>query len=590
MADKQILDAIRNRISIVNLVGESIPLKKAGRNFKGLCPFHHEKTPSFMVTEEKQIFHCFGCGTGGDVFTFLMKFNGLSFPEALKELAKRAGVKLPTLQNKGSRGSDEEMLRRKKWGLRLNELAKEHFVNNLKNREQGKPVLEYLRLRGLTPATIERHSLGLADNAWNSLYQELLAAKAPLSMAEELGLIRESQKEKGYYDFFRERLMFPILDHQGNGIGFGGRSLKPSDAAKYINSADSFLYNKSQTVYGLWFGKEAIRKQDALFLVEGYMDVLSLCQAGIENGVAPLGTALNADQIRLLRRYTKNFCLAFDGDAAGKKAALRTLPLFLEQQLTPRVLVLPEEMDPDSFIQKEGKEKWEALTKNTPTLFEFFIDETIAATGLQTDGILKAWEILRPIFQRVQNPLEANLYRKKIAEKLGVEEGWLKRTGPGTRDQGLGTKSKTAESQFPEEERLLIAAMVLKPELIPTIEKAAPTFCEPALKSLATQLFLQYAEEGNVPLASIQDQLEAGLARWIREMALVEEEEGIWKKAVQDCLSRMEQKSFGVRLKILNEKIAQAEQAGKEQELLQWMTQKTKLLQERQHDATRKRD
>lgn len=585
MSSKQTLDEIRNRISIVSLVGESVPLKKAGRNFKGLCPFHQEKTPSFMVTEEKQIFHCFGCGTGGDVFTFLMKLNGLSFPEALKELAKRAGVKLPTFEGKNSRGAEEELARRKKWALRLNELAQNHFVKNLK---EEKLALEYLRTRGLTLETIEHHALGWSSSAWDSLYQEFLVAKAPLKLAEELGLIRQSQKGEGYYDFFRERLMFPIQDREGHCVGFGGRSLKTDDSAKYINSSDSFLYNKSQTVYGLNFAKEAIRKKDEVILVEGYMDALSLTQAGVENVVAPLGTALTPDQIRLLSRHTKNFCVVFDGDIAGKKAALRTLPLFLEQQLTPKVVPLPDKVDPDAFIRKEGKEKWEMLAKKAITLFEYFIAETVSQTGLQTDGILKAWREIQPILQKVQNPLETNLYRKKIAEKLGVEEGWLGGQSSVVSRQER-KKTATDSNQFPEEERLLIAAMVLKPELIPTIQKGAPTFSEPSLKNLATQLFQQFAEEGCVPFASLQDQLEAPLARWIREMALVEEEEGLWKKAVQDCLTRMEQKSLGTQLKTLNEKIAKAEQEGNEPELLEWISQKTKLLQERQHDATRKR-
>lgn len=580
---RQILDEIRNRISIVNLVGEHVTLKRAGRNFKGLCPFHQEKTPSFMATDEKQIFHCFGCGEGGDIFAFLMKLNGLSFPEALAELAKRAGVKLTAFSQKSAEAS-KEWTQKKAWALRLNQIAHEHFVS------KSPGVKSYLAGRGIRPETVQTYGLGFADSSWDSLAQKYLQAKAPLKLAEELGLIRKRPNEEGYYDFFRSRLIFPIQDAQGSVIAFGGRSLEKKQDPKYLNSADSFLYHKSKTVYGLNFAKGAIRQLDEVILVEGYMDALSLWQAGLENAVAPLGTALTADHLRLLTRYTKNMILAFDGDAAGRQAAFRSLPLFLELEMTPKLILFPQGEDPDSFIQKNSKGAFEKLKQKAPTLFEAFLAEQASGAAGDTQAVLKAWQALQPLLTAIRNPVEAGIYRKKIAEQLGVEESWLKSSQPRTKNQELRTKNDPPEDQFPQEEQLLIAAMLLEPATIPTVQQAAVDFTHPRLKKFSTQLFERYAEEGHVSLASFQEELEDPLGRWIREIALVEEAALTWKKVVADCLQRKAEKNLGTRIKTLNEKIARAETEGNEEEMLILIGQKRKLLEEKHYGGCGKRD
>lgn len=576
---KQILDEIRSRISIVNLVSEHLPLKRAGRNFKGLCPFHQEKTPSFMVTEEKQIFHCFGCGEGGDVFTFLMKYNGLTFPEALKELAKKAGVKLPAY-SESSREASKEWTQKKEWALRLNQIASEYFTS------KNYAVKKYLAGRGIRPETIRAYGLGYADSGWDGLAQKFSQAKAPLKLAEELGLIRKRPNEEGYYDFFRDRLIFSIQDIQGNVIGFGGRSLDEGQDPKYLNSADSFLYHKSKTVYGLNFARGAIRRQDEVIWVEGYMDALSLWQAGVENAVAPLGTALTMDHLRILSRYTKNMVLAFDGDAAGRQAAFRALPLFLELELTPKLMLFPDQEDPDSFMQNQGKEAWEKFKTKTPTLFEARIEvETDGATK-DTQKKIRAWETLKPLLAMVRNPVEAGIYRKKIAEQLGMDESWLKSSPKNT----IRNAQYEQRNEFSQEEQLLIAAMLLEPKTIPAIQQAGVDFAHPHLQKFSTQLFEQYAETGQVSVAAFQEELEENLGRWIRELSLTEGEPWLWQKVVTDCLNKKASKKLEMHLKMLNEKIARAEQEGNEEEMLKLIAQKRKLLEEKHYGRSGKGD
>lgn len=341
MFNQEILGDIRDRIPIVSFIGERIPLKKAGRNYKGLCPFHQEKTPSFMASDEKQIFHCFGCGEGGDIFKFLMKFEGLSFAEAVRQLADRAGVMLP--KDAFAKDPDEEMARKKKWCLRVNQVAAEYFFNALKGPSGG-VARNYLKSRGILDETWTQLFLGYAEKGWDGLIRHLEEKKVPLELAEELGLLKRKSDSKGYYDFFRDRLMFPIISQRGEVIGFSGRALDANDkeAAKYLNSPDSLIYHKSNCVYGLNAAADAIRKTDQVILVEGNIDLVSLHQAGFKNVVAPLGTALTSGHIRLLSRYSKNVVVIFDGDEAGSKASTRALPLFIEAGLTPRAVAMPD--------------------------------------------------------------------------------------------------------------------------------------------------------------------------------------------------------------------------------------------------------
>lgn len=599
MASPQTLDEIRRRISIVSLVGERVPLKKSGGNFKGLCPFHQEKTPSFMVSDEKQIFHCFGCAAGGDIFSFLMKLDGLSFPEALEELAKRAGVQLPREKTPGGRDADAEWARRKQWAFRLNEIAGDFFAKNLRESGAGGKALQYLKERGIKTETISKYQLGFADKNWEGLAAHLKKVNAPLSLAAELGLIKKrgsGSAGEGHFDFFRDRIIFPIPDVKEKIIAFGGRAcaraLDKTDNAKYLNSPDSFLYHKSHTLYGLNWAKDSIRRQDEAILVEGYMDALALWQAGIQNVAAPCGTALTLDHLRLLMRHTKNFVTAFDGDAAGVAAAFRSLPIFLELGLTPKIIPLPQGEDPDSFIQKQGKQAWEKLKTEAPTLFEFFLRQTALAAGPGTAGVLGVWEKIRPLLQKVANPVERAIYLKQTAERLRLPENELQKALSG-RGQGGGggsnslkklaiaTNAKMTINTPPDWEKSLLAAMVLRPALAFKIRDALEGFENEELKKIGTQLFLRIAEERDESLPSLLGILPEGLANWIRVLGLSGIENEAWEKNVEDCLAKMETKDWAKKMEALNVQIREAEKNGDEKILLKLLKEKKGMTHER---------
>lgn len=585
MASPQILDEIRRRISIVSLVGERVPLKKSGGNFKGLCPFHQEKTPSFMVSDDKQIFHCFGCAAGGDIFSFLMKLDGLTFPEALEELAERAGVGLPREKTPHQRDADAEWARRKQWAFRCNEIAKDFFVKNLRENSSGRNALEYMKERGIKTETIAKYQLGCADKNWGGFVQHLKNANAPLSLAAELGLIKKrgsgTAAEEGHFDFFRDRIIFPILDAKEKTIAFGGRALDKTDHAKYLNSPDSLLYHKSLTLYGLNWAKDSIRKQDEVILVEGYMDALTLWQAGIQNVVAPCGTALTPDHLRLLMRHTKNFVTAFDGDTAGVTAAFRSLPIFLELGLTPRTIALPKGEDPDSFVQKEGPPAWEKLKTAAPTLFEFFIQQTALAAGPGTAGMLAAWEKIRPLLQKVSNSVERAIYLKQVSERLHLPENELNKAVNPLNKLAIATPVKKAINTIPDTERQLLAVMVLCPQLASRVREVLEEFENEELKKIGTQLFLRIAEEKDESLPSLLGLLNEELANWIRAMGLSETQNEEWEKTLDDCLAKVRTKNWAKEMEALNVRIQEAEKLGDEKTLLKLLKEKKGLSHER---------
>nr|HPM42139.1 DNA primase [bacterium] len=300
MFSKQLLADIKDRTSIVGYIGERVPLKRAGRNYKGCCPFHNEKTPSFNVSDEKGIFHCFGCGEGGDVIQFVMKFDGLSFAEAVRHLAGRAGVEIPAALDPREAEKEEESSRKKRYMLRINEIARDWFMGRLVDAKAGAAARKYLQDRGISEEIWKQHFLGYADNSWDALLHHLEEKRAPRDLAEELGLLKR-REGGGCYDFFRDRIIFPIVSARGEVLGFSGRALRADEGAKYINSPDSLIYHKSNCVYGMNRAQGPIRAADNAVLVEGNVDLISLHQAGVENVVAPLGTALTAGHVRLLK-------------------------------------------------------------------------------------------------------------------------------------------------------------------------------------------------------------------------------------------------------------------------------------------------
>jgi DNA primase len=394
------VDEVKNRIDIVELISGYVPLKKAGRNYKGLCPFHAEKTPSFVVFPETQTWHCFGaCGIGGDVFRFIMQREGMDFSEALRELAQRAGVSLspPTPRSEAADKQREKL-------LDIHAAAAQYFHHLLRQSKEGSSAREYLASREINSETIERFQLGYALNTWEGLKSHLIGRGYTEADLVDAGLLVKKEETGSSYDRFRNRLIIPIRDRQGRVIAFGARALDPNDVPKYLNSPQTSLFDKSGTLFGLDLAKTTIRSHDQVVIVEGYMDVFSAHQHGHTNVVAGMGTALTETQLRLLKRLSKNFVLALDSDTAGDSATLRGISLAhesLDRQpvpvLTPqgltrfegrldvdiRIATLPSSRDPDDIL-RQTPDLWPELIKKALPVVDFYLQVVAGQYDLTT--------------------------------------------------------------------------------------------------------------------------------------------------------------------------------------------------------------
>jgi DNA primase len=414
-ASDPIIEEIKERFNIVNLIETYVSLKRSGRGYVGLCPFHNEKTPSFQVSEEKGIFHCFGCGTGGDIFGFMMRYNNFTFPEAVVELAKRAGLTIEKDSLHPQKKSRKDTL------FKLNMVASKFYHTMMVQGNEGRSAAAYLQERGIPLEIAKEFQLGYAPREWDTLVKYLSAKRAPLDIAQEVGLIIGKKSKDGYYDRFRDRIIFPIRDVDGRVLGFGGRTLAKEEP-KYMNSPESEIYRKRNILYGLDKARDSIRKERQVIVVEGYMDLLSLYVAGIRNVVASLGTALTRDQVTLLRRYTDRVVVVFDGDESGIRAALRVLEVFLEESLSPLMVVLPEGDDPDLFISKGKRDEFLKLIAGADSLLDFFVERILTSFRRKEISRTKTVESVIEVISKVKNPIEKSHYIRRIAENLGIRE------------------------------------------------------------------------------------------------------------------------------------------------------------------------
>ncbi len=416
------IEEIRNAANIVDIVSEYVQLRKRGRNYIGLCPFHSEKTPSFTVSDEKQIYHCFGCHNGGNVYKFLMEYKKISFIEAVQELAEQLGIELK-YDDTGFEGqSEQEIL------FDINTEVGRYFSNNLLHDAEGEVAREYFQKRNIKIQTMRAFGLGYALNGWENLVNFLKQKNIDLEKALQLGLIGRN-KDGRVYDKLSGRIIFPIFSPNGRVVAFAGRKLREDDTgAKYINSPESIIYIKGRILYGLSFAKDEIRKLDKAIIVEGYMDLISLYQAGIKNVVAVSGTALTEDQAQLLSRYTKNVVLLFDADTAGISASMRSIEILLRKDFDVKIATLPSGEDPDSFINKYGKEEFEEIIKRAENFLEYqtayyerqglFNDPTRAAEAIR--------DLVKPI-AIVDDELKRNLLIKNISKKFNLREKLLEK-------------------------------------------------------------------------------------------------------------------------------------------------------------------
>jgi DNA primase len=458
---EQTIEVLKSRIDLVEVVGEYVKLRRSGRNYLGLCPFHNERTPSFTVSPERGFFHCFGCGAGGTVFNFLMRVEGVAFPEAARMLAKRCGVALvETAPGTTRDDSAREAI------FRVGEFAREFFAGLLWETREGEPARGYLRKRAITEKTAKEFKLGFASSS-SAAFTAAARKKGLLKAAVNAGLVRPTGAD-GLRDMFRGRLMFPIHDVQGRVIAFGGRSLDDS-APKYLNSPESLVFSKGRILFGLYQARRAIVATDRAIVVEGYIDTLALWQAGFCETVATLGTALTVEHLRLLGRHTRNVLACFDGDSAGRAASLRALPIFLSSGILGRAVFLPSGFDPDKLIAERGAATFATLVERAELLVDHFVkNEAASARGSverRASGARRVAEMLR----HVRDPFEFDLLARRAAEMLGVNEQLLRRHGTsraGELPAAPARPTATRTTDAGELARLgMLAAALAHPEL-----------------------------------------------------------------------------------------------------------------------------
>ena len=414
-------DRVKQQADIVRVVGEYVRLKKSGQNFTGLCPFHSEKTPSFAVHPVKQIYHCFGCGAGGDVFKFVMEMDKLTFPDALRAVAEKCGIAIPKARERTPEERRENQQRSAL--VELHREAAAFFAQQLNGTQEGRAAKAYLLDRGLDSEAMSRFALGFAPSGGEALLRAM-KPKYPEKVLEVSGLFSRDQNGR-LFDRFRRRVMFPIANESGKIVAFGGRALG-DDLPKYLNSPETPIYTKSNVLYHLDRAKEALRQRDFAVLVEGYMDAIAVARSGISNVVASCGTSLTDPQVKLLTRFTRRIIVNYDPDTAGQAATERSLAILLEQGAEVRVLALPGGKDPDSFIRSEGAAAYNKLLTEAPAYVDYLIARARKMDLSTAEGKLRAVNFLMPYVQRIPDRILRSEWATRIAQQLRIEEPVLR--------------------------------------------------------------------------------------------------------------------------------------------------------------------
>ena len=564
----EIIDQVRQVSSIVEIASQYTTLNKRGRRWVGLCPFHTEKTPSFTLDEDKQLYHCFGCGAGGDIFSLLMEKENLNFPEALRYLAEKYHVPLPERQR-----INPEVLKLEDKLFKLNELALGFFRKNLSQTQEGTKALEYLKKRGLTDDTVQKLRIGYALNSWDSLVSFFQGKNVPVSLLEKSGLVVPGKKPKEYYDRFRGRVIFPIFSLTGKVVAFGGRTIVDAEP-KYLNSPDTPLYSKGKLLYGLNFTKEAIRNQGALILVEGYTDFSALFQAGIGNVAASLGTALTTYQVAQALRFAPRIVINYDGDSAGRTAAARAVPLCLEKGLNIQVLSLPEKLDPDSFIKKHDREKYLALMKKAAPGLKFLVEAMAGEARMSIPE--EKGRVVRAVVKEIEKVPDAvarSEYLREASQYLGVGEEVLRGIIEGP---PAGNRSEDLGLICPAEKRLFQILMEDR-SVAPSVFAEAD---EEIFRGLHGEPVFRYIldcfkNDRDWNFHELKERLPPGLLSQL-SVALFEKSPAGAAPVdeAQECLKSLRKLYLQNRLKDIQRKIAQSEKRGEKEELVSLLYQK----------------
>lgn len=581
----EVINDIQDRCDIVELISSYIPLKKAGRNFKANCPFHSEKTPSFIVSPDKQIYHCFGCNEGGNSLSFLMKYERLDFREAIETLAKRAGVVLHFEETTSDREKTfiTEL-------YRINEFACDFYQNNL--LQSTNPALnKYLESRNLKKETLNKFKIGLAHNQWDGLLNHLRAKAINIKLIEKVGLIIPKDNG-GFYDRFRNRFIIPIFDIKNRIIAFGARALDES-LPKYINSPETQIYTKGKNLFGLNYAKDSIREKDYCVIVEGYFDVITPMQEGFFNIVSSSGTALTIEQIRLLKRYTKNVIVVYDADAAGQLATLRSLDLFLEEEIHIKVVNLPKGFDPDLFVRKFGIVKLQDLVDSALDIFDYKLNVLtnlydLTKVNQKTTIALEMLSMLK----RVKNEILKSEYLKLLAEKISIDQNsLLKELGKMKLDTANNYTQANIEintnKSYPKSERMLIK-LILEDT---NITKGIKEFINPTdlqdkrlekILELVFRLYDSYAQiKPNQIISYLDDENCINLiSELTSEETLICEAENR-DNIIEDCIKRIRLNSINLKCQNLHTKIKNAQSEGDSECMNKLMKEFNILMKER---------
>ena len=577
-----VINQIRDRVDIAEIVGQHVALTRAGQNLKGLCPFHQEKSPSFTVSSSRQIFHCFGCGAGGNVYTFLMRLTGAAFPEIVRDLGRKVGVDVPESTGGFSTEARTQLGRLE----RLNAAAGAWYQRMLMEGPAGAQARAYLESRGIQQHTTEQFKIGYAPPEWDGLTKAMLKEGfAPADLvAAGLSIPRDqngSQKTavSGHYDRFRSRVMFPITDLRKRVVAFGGRVLGDG-MPKYMNSPETPLFKKGQTLFALDAAREAAGQQQTLIIVEGYFDAVALHQAGIRHVAATLGTALTPDHIIVIRRFASNIVLLFDPDQAGVRAALRSLDLFVNSGLSVKVVSLPEGDDPDTYVRQHGAEGFAALHRTAPSLLDFAIEHSLrtAESGSVEDRIRAVDAVLR-ILQKSAHPIEREERIRLVAERLGLSQQRLIDRYPTLvsedqrrPDRVLKASPVSAPSKMKAnpEERDLAHLLVQGNLSAADLKKLSPeAFSTPAYRRLIEWTLEHLAEDGRVSVRNLLDALitDEVCGSLVSELSMQEQHYDDVLAHIAGCLETLERRGRERTMGQLIQELKIAERERREDEV-----------------------
>lgn len=568
LISEDVINQIRDRTDIVDIVGQHVSLTRAGQNLKGLCPFHQEKSASFTVSPSRQIFHCFGCGAGGNVFTFLTRITGASFPETVRDLGRRVGIEVQ--QPAADPGSQSQQGRRTE---QVNQLASRWFIDNLRDERIGSEAREYLAGRGIWQSTIDQFGIGVAPAAWDGLLKAMTKQGFTPQDLASAGLAIPRENGTGHYDRFRGRVMLTITDLRKRVVGFGGRVLGEGDP-KYLNSPDTLLFKKGQTLFALDVAREAIVRTKTVIVVEGYFDAIALHQAGLTHTVATLGTALTPEHVQVLRRFASKVVLLFDPDAAGIRAALRGLDLFVNSGLGVKVVTLPSGDDPDTYVRKEGSDAFARLEQQAPSLLDFALEHSVkTAEGSTIEGRIRSVDEILRILQKSEHPIEREERIRLVAERFGINQQRLIDRYPALRDQSRHGSSRptsvppqpAAPKSAPEERDLVY--LLLQGQLSPADLRRlrSEAFSVPACRRIVERALATLEPDGRVGirrvLDSVVDDPECGSLA--TELSMREEHFDDLRAHIQGCLNTIDRKRAEAVLRDLIAQLKAAEREGR---------------------------